>query len=311
MQKVCFVCLQPSRLKCSRCDAVHYCGKECQKKDWKVHKHNCQDNNINIDIEINSSLILFRKSKSYLEQGNYVRAEKGLRKLLEPSVRSQLPSVIIVEGLNFLSLSLHNQGKYTEAIEIAEECLKTSRLKLGSNHSCTLNSMNTLSKSYIQLRKFNDAYELTNECIKTSTIVNGKDHGATLYHMLSLIDIYTFEGRHEEAQKLLREYIAKINKDDIQYLDILCRLASTCISTSQYEEGQKLYEECLEKCRSQQGGNHPLTISIMMNLANVYEEQNKFVQAENIRKECLAKSIVINGKDHPHTILAMKSLAKK
>jgi tetratricopeptide (TPR) repeat protein len=171
--------------------------------------------------------------------------------------------------------------------------------------------MNTLSKSYIQLRKFNDAYELTNECIKTSTIVNGKDHGATLYHMLSLIDIYTFEGRHEEAQKLLREYIAKINKDDIQYLDILCRLASNCISTSQYEEGQKLYEECLEKCRSQQGGNHPLTISIMMNLANVYEEQNKFVQAENIRKECLAKSIVINGKDHPHTILAMKSLAKK
>ena len=310
MQKVCFVCLQPSRLKCSRCDAVHYCGKECQKKDWKVHKHNCHDNNINIDIEINSSLILFRKSQSYLEQGNYLRAEKGFRKLLEPSVRSQLPTVILVEGLNFLSLTLHNQYKYTEAIEIGEECLKTCRLKLGSNHTCTLHSMNTLSKSYIQLKKFNQAYELTNECIQTSTTLNGKDHGATIYQLLSLIDIYTVEGKHEEAQKLLRECLAMIKNDDIQYLDILCRLASNCMSTSQYEEGEKLYVECLEKCRSQQGDNHPLTISIMMNLANVYEEQNKFVQAEAIRKECLAKSILINGKDHPHTIRAMNSLTK-
>ena len=47
MQKVCFVCLQPSRLKCNRCDAIQYCGKECQKKDWKVRKHNCRDNNVN------------------------------------------------------------------------------------------------------------------------------------------------------------------------------------------------------------------------------------------------------------------------
>jgi len=45
--------------------------------------------------------------------------------------------------------------------------------------------------------------------------VNGKDHEKTTSFMLSLIDIYTVEGRHAEAEKLLREYIAKINKDDI------------------------------------------------------------------------------------------------
>ena len=27
--------------KCSKCKKVSYCGKECQKKDWKDHKRSC------------------------------------------------------------------------------------------------------------------------------------------------------------------------------------------------------------------------------------------------------------------------------
>lgn len=27
--------------KCSRCKVVHYCSKECQKQDWKIHKVYC------------------------------------------------------------------------------------------------------------------------------------------------------------------------------------------------------------------------------------------------------------------------------
>jgi len=28
--------------RCSRCRAVSYCGKGCQKADWKVHKPACR-----------------------------------------------------------------------------------------------------------------------------------------------------------------------------------------------------------------------------------------------------------------------------
>ncbi len=40
----CFYCgLSPSDLKrCSRCKSAYYCAsKQCQKSDWKVHKHDC------------------------------------------------------------------------------------------------------------------------------------------------------------------------------------------------------------------------------------------------------------------------------
>ena len=28
-------------LKCAKCHSVRYCNKECQRKDWKTHKHCC------------------------------------------------------------------------------------------------------------------------------------------------------------------------------------------------------------------------------------------------------------------------------
>ena len=28
--------------KCNRCKIVYYCGKSCQKSDWKIHKKNCK-----------------------------------------------------------------------------------------------------------------------------------------------------------------------------------------------------------------------------------------------------------------------------
>lgn len=30
-------------LQCSRCEMVHYCGGECQKKDYARHKKDCRD----------------------------------------------------------------------------------------------------------------------------------------------------------------------------------------------------------------------------------------------------------------------------
>jgi hypothetical protein len=70
--------------------------------------------------------------------------------------------------LNLISCALNNQGKHTEAAEIAQESLDISRSKLGANHPHTLLSMSALVTCYTHLRKFNDAYELFDKCIETS-----------------------------------------------------------------------------------------------------------------------------------------------
>lgn len=39
----CTTCGAPATNKCSGCKTIHYCGKECQTKDWPNHKINCKD----------------------------------------------------------------------------------------------------------------------------------------------------------------------------------------------------------------------------------------------------------------------------
>jgi xylose isomerase len=42
-EKACRVCeaLEKTK-KCSGCEKVYYCGRECQRADWKAHKSSCR-----------------------------------------------------------------------------------------------------------------------------------------------------------------------------------------------------------------------------------------------------------------------------
>ena len=37
----CAVCNTPTTTRCSQCNMVRYCSRECQKQDWKKHKKIC------------------------------------------------------------------------------------------------------------------------------------------------------------------------------------------------------------------------------------------------------------------------------
>jgi len=41
MQFPCWTCAVPSNLFCAKCKQAHYCSKECQRADWKLHKEIC------------------------------------------------------------------------------------------------------------------------------------------------------------------------------------------------------------------------------------------------------------------------------
>jgi len=41
--RLCSVCRAPDAKLCTGCATTRYCGKECQKGDWPVHKSVCGD----------------------------------------------------------------------------------------------------------------------------------------------------------------------------------------------------------------------------------------------------------------------------
>lgn len=54
--KVNCTCGKPAKMWCSRCRAVAYCGKECQKADWKQHKRACVDPTKFVDVRVQADV---------------------------------------------------------------------------------------------------------------------------------------------------------------------------------------------------------------------------------------------------------------
>jgi hypothetical protein len=44
---LCGVCSEVASKRCGRCRGVTYCSVECQKLDWKTHRFNCVDTELN------------------------------------------------------------------------------------------------------------------------------------------------------------------------------------------------------------------------------------------------------------------------
>ncbi|KAJ8923004.1 hypothetical protein NQ315_001552 [Exocentrus adspersus] len=60
---VCAECGEKAELKCSACKLVAYCGKEHQKKHWKVHKSLCRPFEVTQEPEVGKCLVATRDLK--------------------------------------------------------------------------------------------------------------------------------------------------------------------------------------------------------------------------------------------------------
>ena len=48
----CIVCNQLSKLQCSKCYVVFYCGPTCQRSDWGIHRVICASYNKIVSLKI-------------------------------------------------------------------------------------------------------------------------------------------------------------------------------------------------------------------------------------------------------------------
>ncbi|CAK1587316.1 unnamed protein product [Parnassius mnemosyne] len=63
-QTKCVICSSPAVQKCSGCQNVHYCSREHQKQDWKLHKYRCIPAKVKQDPKLGRYLEATRDIKS-------------------------------------------------------------------------------------------------------------------------------------------------------------------------------------------------------------------------------------------------------
>ena len=93
---------QENMLRCSRCNQKAYCGKECQKKDWREHKPNCHP------LEIGNSYMKERIGDKLWCNGNDAYISKEANNKMEEEIshlvtmNRQLANIMVmaVKGKN-------------------------------------------------------------------------------------------------------------------------------------------------------------------------------------------------------------------
>ena len=201
-KRICLFCLKDvhGSLRCGKCMTALYCNRECQKKHWPVHKHRCMDSNGE-----DSDEKLYNKASNHMNQGNYLKAERMLNRLLA-RVRVSLGEnhQLTLTVMDALANSYYMQNKNTDAAALLEECWKRRKLVCGENHRDTLEAMSSLADIYTSQGRINEAIILLKECLIRMKLVLGENNRSTLNCMVSLAICYDSQRKYTESEALYK-----------------------------------------------------------------------------------------------------------
>jgi CHAT domain-containing protein/Flp pilus assembly protein TadD len=190
-------------------------------------------------------------------------------------------SLAEAEKLNQQVITLYQQGKYSEAIPLAEKVLAIRRKQLGDNHPSTAASIGNLAELYRAQGRYSEAEPLYQQALAIRRKQLGENHPDTADSLNNLAGLYRAQGRYSEAEPLLRQALAIFQKQLGNHPDTaisLNNLAEVYKYQGRYSEAEPLYQQALAIFKKQLG-NHSNTASSLNNLAKLYHAQGNINRA--------------------------------
>ncbi|MFN7218041.1 tetratricopeptide repeat protein, partial [Microcystis sp.] len=205
------------------------------------------------------------------------------------------------------------QGKYNEAIPLAEQALAIRKKVLGDNHPNTARSLNNLAGLYESQGRYSEAEPLYKQALAIKKQQLGDNHPSTATSLNNLAALYRVQGRYSEAEPLYQQALAirrkQLGDNHPNTARSLNNLASLYQNQGRYSEAEPLYKQALAIFKQQLGDNHPSTATSLNNLAELYRVQGRYSEAEPIYKQALAIFKQQLGDNHPSTASSLNNLA--
>ncbi len=99
-------------------------------------------------------------------------------------------------------IQLNEQGKYNEAIPIAERVLEIRQRLLGENHLDVATSLNSLAELYYSQGRYSEAEPLLIQALEMRQKLLGTEHPDVATSLNSLAELYYSQGRYSQAEPL-------------------------------------------------------------------------------------------------------------
>ncbi|NMF59568.1 tetratricopeptide repeat protein [Pseudanabaena yagii GIHE-NHR1] len=217
------------------------------------------------------------------------------------------------EELNRQVIQLYKQGKYREAIAIAQLSLAIREKTLGAEHPDVAASLNNLAQLYKSQGNYTAAEPLLKRSLAILEKALGAEHPDVASSLNNLAELYKSQGNYPAAEPLLKRSLAILEKAlGAEHPDVassLNNLAALYNSQGNYAAAEPLYKRSLSIREKASGANHPDVASSLNGLARLYDSQGNYPAAESLYKHSLAIREKALGAEHPLVATSLNNLA--
>ena len=218
-----------------------------------------------------------------------------------------------IEDLNQEVVELYNEGKFNEAILVAEQALTLAKSVHSGDHADVASSLNNLAALYRTQGLYPEAEPLYQQALEMKQRLFPGDHAAVATSLNNLGLLYQFQGRYSEAEplynKALKMWQWMFKGDHPDVATSLNNLAGLYDSQGRYSEAEPLYQQALEMTKRLFTGDHPHVAISLNNLAELYRSQGRYRDAEPFYQQALEMWKRLFSDDHPHVAISLNNLA--
>src|SRR5580704_5348704 len=208
---------------------------------------------------------------------------------------------------------LIGQGKYQEAIPIAERAVEVAKRTEGPDHPKIADALNYLGFIFQKIGNYAKAEPIYREALRIRQKVLGPEDPHTALSLNNLAVLYQDMGEYAKAEPIYREAL-RIRQKVLgpEHLDTASSLNDLAVlyqDMGEYAKAEPLYQEALRICQKVLGPEHPGTALSLYNLGSLYQSMGGYTKAEPLYQEALRIRQEVLGPEHPHTTLSLNNLA--
>jgi CHAT domain-containing protein len=215
--------------------------------------------------------------------------------------------------LNRQVLALHQQGRYQEAMPLAEQALEMREAILSERHPDVAISLNNLALLHEELGNYAAAEPLYERSLQIRETLFGADHPDVALSLNNLAELHRAQGDYGTAEALFQRSLAifegALGENDPTLAQSLNNLAELYRIQGDYASAELLYQRSLAIREAALGNRHPDVAQSLNNLALLYHSQGDYAAAEPLYERSLAMYEATLGSTHPNVALSLNNLA--
>jgi len=246
-------------------------------------------------------------------QGKFAEAEQLYRQMLKHAeLYYGKDNYGYLLALGNLSVSLYEQRKHDEALELKQTHYDLVIEKYGKKNVHSINSGLNLANSLVSTGDWIAGERLTRAVLAEAEAFGGVESRFALMITYNLAELLNFQGKFVEAEELSKanyNLMQKALTDKHPFTQLsLSNLATALTGQERYAEAEVVHQQSVDGVAQILGIKHPFYFAPAWNQIKHYHQQNSKEPGLRLLQQLLTNQTELLGAAHPDTLRSQKLL---